>query len=583
MNCKKNNSDKKEKLPTYAKIKKQVLATNSITINSVSIAGESVNGLFSIFVMLSNLRLNIVNDTYHPYLYHYYVGVSVGSICICLMLNTRFLYETQGKKIALEYLDAIYDFVDYDSIRRVFLDIDGKNQLNLANPLIILKNLYKNGSFCSRKCLEDFLIGNNKDFKFDNRKQYFVTKEYKLWLDNDENLFNVFFICYSAEQTKMVTFTGNQNRYKNGINFITYKLLSHSNLIHAIICSSDIPILYPVENIDGTNFATDGASAERNQSCYLQSLINCSYYYSSNKIYGKMLAFFNITPKNNNFLIIHNKVNLQQTFENLDEYKISSIVPLLRSVQTASKFFPRVYYNATMNVPLMSLFLQQPYIQKFSTLNINDIVLTSYEKRLTTVLENIDIMKNTKFQSEIPLFKIPEKNFKKTEKIQNYKSYLKKYNKYNVMTSNQLISTFLYAYNPPENIELLDIDGKPLPLLPDNTAPNINVNICYFDMNIRNMYILDNLLTYYLVFNYKNDYIVDNIKNTKKMAVLSGNMLFNINQLQGLATYDKNILDYNATTNPDHYQYINENKNMIYSISNVINKGYNDFLGQEQS
>lgn len=547
---------KKSKRPTYEKVKTHVKATNSVTINSVSIAGEAVGGLFSIFVMLKTLRLHYENDTYHPFLFHYMVGVSIGSVVICLMLNSMYLYETQGRKIALAYLDAVYAFIDFDSLRSVFYDADGSEGVRLTNPLVILKNLYNDGSFCSREALRGLLVGNHKDFAFDNRRQYFVSKEFKSWLDDTGRLYNVFIVCYSAQQTKMVTFTGNENRFNSGINFIVYKVLNHSNLLHAIICSSDIPLLYPVESVDGTNFATDGASAERNQSCYLQMLINCTYYFSSNKIYGKMLDFFGVTTANDNFLIMHNKLNLQQSFEDLEEFDIS-FVPIVRSVQTLSTFFRRVYYNATMNVPLMSLFLQQPYIRPFSTLNINDIVLTSYKQRQVNLLRNIDAIKDVTFKSHIPLY---------------YDSCKpsKKYHKYNPITSNQLISTFLYSYNPPESIVLVDQDGEPLP-----DEPTINVNIAYFDMNIRNIYKLDDLVSLYLLFDFRSDYIVENILNTKKMAVVSANMLYEISKRQGLATFDKS-----STARCDNHDLFDR----IYSLGpDVIDVSYEEFLGQTQS
>jgi len=547
---------KRSDVPTYEKIKRNALLSNSVTINSVSIAGEAVAGLFSIIVMLKTLRLHMENDTYHPFLFHYMVGVSVGAVCICLMLNSMFLYETRGKKLALEYLDALYDFVDFDTMRGLFFDADGTSPLDIrVNPWVIFRNLFIDGSLCSRKSLEGLLIGNHPRFKFDNRRQYFVSKEYKTWLDDREGrLFNVFIVCYSAQQTKMVTFTGNLNRFRNGINFISYKLLSHSNLIHAIICSSDIPLLYPVESVDGTNFATDGASAERNQSCYVQSLINCSYYFSASKLYGRLLAFLGVTTANNNFLVIHNKINLQQTFEDLEEYDIS-FVPLFRSIQTLSTFFRRVYYNATMNVPLMSLFLQQPYIRQFSTLNINDIVLTSYEHRRDILMDNMDVLKKVTFRTRIPLFREGKMT--------------KAYNKFNVVTSNQLISTFLYALNPPEEIVLVDENESPLP-----DDPTIDLHICYFDMNVRNLYPLDPFLAVYLLFGHKPKHIVDNIANVKKMGVVSGCMLYDINQRQGRATFDKSLLQDDGSPFMDG----------LYTLGKcVLDPAYDLFLGQSQS
>jgi len=271
-----------------------------------------------------------------------------------------------------------------------------------------------------------------------------------------------------------------------------------------------------------------------------------------------LLAFLGVTTANNNFLVIHNKLNLQQTFEDLEEYDIS-FVSFIRSIQTLSTFFRRVYYNATMNVPLMSLFLQQPYIRQYSTLNINDIVLTSYEHRSEILTDNMDVLKKVTCLSRIPLFRRKFRDGKWT----------KAYNKFNVITSNQLISTFLYALNPPEEIVLVDEKESPLP---DN--PTINLNICYFDMNIRNLYPLAPSLSVNMLLGNKPKHIVDNIANVKKLGVVSGCMLYDINKRQGRATFDKSLLQDDGSPFMDS----------LYTLDECILKpSYDLFLGQAQS
>ncbi len=549
----------------YDKIKTKAMLTNSVTIHSVSIAGEAISGLFSVATMLKTMHLHFENDTYHPFLFHYMVGASVGSVCICLMLNSMFLYETYGKKIALEYLAAVYDFIDFDGIRSLFFDVDGTKPLDfIADPLLILKNLYKDGSLCSRKALAGLLIGNHPRFKFDNRREYFVSKEFKEWLDDREGrLFNVFFVCYSAEQSKMVTFTGNINRYRNGINFITYERLTHSNLVHAVLCSSDIPLLYPVESLDGANFATDGAAAERNQFFYLQSLINCSHFFSSSQIYGRMLAFLGVTVKNDGFLVIHNKINLQHSFENLQAYDVNASLPIMRSIRTILTYPSRAAYNAKMNVPIMSLLLQQPYIRQFSTLNLNDIVRTSYDHRRNTVARNIDVLKKVTIRTKIPLFSDGNPT--------------KAYRKFNVITSNQLISTFLHQCIPPERVTLVDGLERPLP---DN--PTIELNVCYFDMNIRTVYPLDDDILLYLLLGYKPDHIVDNVNNVLKMGIVSASMLYDINQRQGLATVDKVRRNTDIdSTDKSASDSMNGDTYPLHEC--IIEPAYELFLGQSQS
>jgi hypothetical protein len=65
---------------------------NCVVINSITIAGEGTNGMFSWFICLSNLYRAIDNDLYSPYYYRYMVGISSGSIIIALILNARYLY-----------------------------------------------------------------------------------------------------------------------------------------------------------------------------------------------------------------------------------------------------------------------------------------------------------------------------------------------------------------------------------------------------------------------------------------------------------------------------------------------------------
>jgi hypothetical protein len=172
------------------------------------------------------------------------------------------------------------------------------------------------GSFCQREQLVDLLQGNHKDFKFNNRKQYFKTKEYQNWLLEGRNLDNVFIVCYSLKQTKMCVFTGNKNRFLNGVNFIDYELLTPDTLIESVLCSSAIIGLYPSNNINRDK-AIDGAASEINQFVHLQILCNMGNFISSNLIHTPALLFFGIRPEtNNNFTIITNKLNIQNQYEN---------------------------------------------------------------------------------------------------------------------------------------------------------------------------------------------------------------------------------------------------------------------------
>ncbi|NBP58081.1 hypothetical protein EBU71_16405, partial [bacterium] len=215
---------------------------------------------------------------------------------------------------------------------------------------MLFKNLFYDGALCSRQALIELLQGNHPNFKFNNKKQYFLSKEYQKWLVSDKNLDNVFIITYAQSQTKMVVFTGNDERFLDGTNYIDYEKLSPDNLIHAVICSSSIVLLYPQPLIKRDK-AIDGASTEINQFVHLQILINVSYYFTFNLLATPLYLFFNIDPvKNDNFLVIINKRNIQHRYEEVLQFKEHSN-PLINSIATLANLLKRTRYNAKTNVP----------------------------------------------------------------------------------------------------------------------------------------------------------------------------------------------------------------------------------------
>jgi len=457
--CKTDN-DKK-----YDNIKKRVKETNTAVVTSISISGENINGVFNAFTILTFLRWHIINDTYHPYLFKYYVGVSVGSIIIGVVLNARFLYEIHGKEKSLEYIDAVLSMFSFEKMRLLFLDMGNNEAFNPFhfNIITLISNLYNYGSICTRDVVKRFLQAENIP-TFDNKENYFTNVAYYHWLDYE--LDNVFIVSYSAQQTKMVTFTGNMQRFEQYINFVKYQKLTPVNLIHAIMCSSSIPLLHPVINIDGTNYAIDGGSAELNQICFLQTMINCSYYFSSNLLYTPLLNFFGIDDNfdigkpRKNFTIIHNKLNSQEWLELPDQYPHRQ-VKLLQSIQSLINYYPRIIFNSTNNVPLLSLFRQQPFIKQFSNLNVNQIRNAEFQLLKNVVKTQQKVIDKICFEKRIPSYEVCKAEFKDPNNclrgsFKNYKAYKKEYTKYKVLTSNQPISTFLYESNPSELVDLLD-------------------------------------------------------------------------------------------------------------------------------
>ena len=435
--------------PRYKKIINHVRNMNSVVIHDVSISGEGISGMYSIFTELIFLRLCIENDLYHPHLYRWSVGVSIGSVIITFILNTRYLYECHSKQIALEYLEAVEKFIDFDNVRNIFYNLGNNKTLGDFSPVQLLKNLIYDGALCSRKALVELLQGNHEKFKFNNKKQYFVNRKYYKWLESDKNLDNVFFVCYAQGQTKMVVFTGNPNRFTKGTNFIDYQLMQYDNLIHAVLCSSSIMLLYPQPTINRDK-AIDGASAEINQFVHLQILINVSFFYDYNILFTPLFLFFEITPvKNNNFLIMVNKRNIQYRYENLVTFKEYSI-PVINSIKTLLTRNDRIRYNATVNVPLTALFHGQPYVREFSTNDITSNILASFETKNTIITENLHLIKNIRRKHKyVPILELTEEQFNSEGDIfcvknefKTYKEYKKVYDKYAIISSNLITSSW---------------------------------------------------------------------------------------------------------------------------------------------
>jgi hypothetical protein len=553
----------------YSKVINHVQKSNTVVLRNIAIAGESVNGIFSAFAELTFLRLCMENNMYHPHLYHYSVGSSVGCIIIVTILNARFLYETQSKKTAIKYIDAILDFFSFDSLRSIFFDIgDGKTLGDFAPPDLILKNLLFDGSLCSRDAIIQFLRGTHKLLKFDNTKQYFTSKEYYNWLNTGNNLNNIFLVCYSLRQTKMIVFTGNENRFLSGINFIDYEKLTPDNLIEAILCSSAIPLLYP-QNTINRDKGTDGSTVETNQIVHLQILFNITKYICTNLIYTPILNFFKITPeKNSNFLIISNKISIQNRYEDLLEFK-EGYFPIITSIQSVMNANTRINFNSKTNVPLTSLSINQPFVKELSINNITRNILGQRKQKSNILLKYLPIQNIAK---RIPTFLLSKKQFE-TELFgmkryfESYKEFKKIYHEYNPITSNSLVSTHVYEYKPKQKIKMLDNkfkektdkDGNPIEL---------TITTCIFDEFVRCMYIDNESFEASLFLRIDTGYFT----KKKQMGIVTGNILYDIYTRQSLYTCDKDKLNCCCET-----------KKMFTNIDDVIKTSYNSFLGPNQS
>jgi hypothetical protein len=571
-NLKKCRSFEQNTQPRYKKIIEHVRNMNSVVIHDIAISGEGVYGIYSMLAELTFLRLCIENDLYHPNLYRWSVGVSVGSIIIVTILNTRYLYECHSKEIALEYLTAIENFIEFDNLRKIFFNLGENKTLGDFAPVLLFKNLFYDGAFCSRQALIELLQGNHPNFKFNNKKQYFLNKEYYNWLESDKNLDNIFIICYAQSQTKMVVFTGNDERFLDGTNYIDYEKLSSDNLIHAVVCSSSITLLYPQPLIKRDR-AIDGASAEINQFVHLQILINVTYYFSFNLIITPLFLFFGINPTDNtDFLVIINKRNIQYRYEDLLQFKQYSN-PLINSIATQLSINKRINYNARTNVPLTALFLGQPYVKEFSTNNIIYNILDALNTKNKILKKRLPLIKTTrKKYKRIPTFLLTEEEFLSENDVfcvqnefKSYNDYKKMYDKYSAITSNVITSSNVYGFS--RDVKQTILDSKYTDQLDENGNPiEISINFILFDQFVRNAYRDDESFELNLLMK-KNTGFADALTG---LGFFSGNSIFDIHLKQSLYTINKSYVKSDSLL-----PFVNE-------IQPIYDSAVDKFLGPKQ-
>lgn len=535
---------KKNTDPRYQKVIQHVQTMNSVVVHDISISGEGTRGVYSILTELTFLRLCMENDLYHPHLYRWSVGVSIGSVIIAFILHARYLYECHSKKIALDYLQAIEDFLDFDNVRKIFYNLGKDKTLGDFAPVLFFKNLFSNGALCSREALVELIQANHKNFNFDNSKKYFESEDYYDWLDSNENLNNIFIVCYAQKKSRMVAFTGNEKRFENPTTFIKYEKLSYTNFINAVLCSSAILLLYPQPNINSSDgLAIDGARiAEITQIVHSHILTNVSFILPDNLLFTPVLLFFNITPQNNdNFLIIINKRNIQYSYENLLTFKQYKN-PLINTFSSLLSVDERLRFNANTNVPLTALFLSQPLIKEFSINNVNKIFLSSLNNIQNTLQKNINLIRNSIINyRRIPTNLITENEFNLENDIygvrkefKTYENFSKNYAKYKKVTSNLVTSNHLYGYSQGSVIELLDKDYKKQV---DENGNNIllTINILYTDVFIRTAFQGNENFNLDLLLNKDTKFL----NSLLGMGFLSGNSTFDMHVKQSLYTVNK--------------------------------------------
>ena len=559
--------------PRYKKIIEHVQKMNSVVIHDIAISGEGVYGAYSIITELTFLRLCMENDLYHPNLYRWCVGVSVGSIIVVIILNTRYLYECHSKEIALEYLSAVENFVDFNNLRKIFFNLGENKTLGDFAPGLIFKNLFYEGALCSREALINLLQANHPNFNFNNKKQYFLSKEYYKWLQVDNNLNNIFIVCYAQSQTKMVVFTGNDERFLDGTNFVDYEKLTPDNLVHAVICSSSLTLLYP-QPLIRRDRAIDGASAEVNQFLHLQILINVSVYFSFNLIITPLFLFFGINPvENSDFLVIITKRNIQYRYEDLLLFKQYSN-PLINSIATLLSIDERRRYNSITNVSLTALYLGQPFVKEFSTNNITENILDALKTKSNILKKRLPLIKTArKKYKRIPTFLLTEEEFLSNNDIfclqkyfKSYNDYKKIYHKYNPITSNLITSTNIYVFTTDVKEPMLDRNYNKQ--LDKNGNPiEISINFIIFDQFVRMSYRDNESYELNLLFR-KDTGFTENLTGT---GFFSANAVFDIHLRKSLYTMKKSYVK-----SVDLQPFVNE-------IQPIYDEAVRNFLGPKPS
>ena len=106
----------------YKKIREKIKQSGNVCIYDMTIAGEGVGGIFAAGILMTQLRQHIVNDTFHPYLFRYLCGSSIGAFIIDFIMKVWYLYETvENNDLVLELIDLCYIMFDFDEVKFVYL------------------------------------------------------------------------------------------------------------------------------------------------------------------------------------------------------------------------------------------------------------------------------------------------------------------------------------------------------------------------------------------------------------------------------------------------------------------------------
>lgn len=370
----------------YDTVKQKIKRANSVCVYDVTIAGEGVAGTFALGYFLTHMRLHIINDTFHPFLFRYLCGASVGSLIIDILLKIWFLYDTQpDKQLTIDFIDVLSDNLTFEMFNAIFTTVDYYESLSPSNSYKLLTNFATTGGLLSRAGIIGLI--RMTDQVFDKFRPYFNTSAFFKW--RKPKLNNVFIAVQSTETSVSSIFSGNWRLFKTESKLITFKKLTNNNFEHVILCSTGLPILFEPLRTDGTDTTIDGALLMRNLMHIPQILHNFSYYNNVEQVFSPILDYFNINA--NDFVIHNDVVNIQTYFETVPVFSQFQNKPL----NVLWSLLNRPYRQMTAsneNYELTSIACTQPFIDVFSTVDANDIKGVSYE--YSTSILNLPENKN---------------------------------------------------------------------------------------------------------------------------------------------------------------------------------------------
>ena len=447
----------------YSKVKRRIREKNSVCVYDITIAGEGISGSFAIGVFLTQMRLHIKNDTFHPFLFRYLCGASIGSIIIDFLLKIWFLYETQPDiQLVLDFIDVVVQTITFDKLRSIFACVDKNEVLDATNAYKLLLNFNQTGGLLSRSGIVK-LLRLEYDM-FDRFRPYFATDAFFKW--RKPKLNNVFIAVQSTETTVSSIFTGNWRLFKTESKLINFRKLTNTNFEHIILCSVSIPLVFESFKLDGIENTIDGAFTVRNLMHIPQILHNFSYYNNIERVFSPILDYFDV--KSNDFVIHNDVLNVQTYFETVPTFASICNKPLNAIWNVVNRSLRQVK-SSNENHELSSIAYTQPFVSEFSTSDANEIKGVSYEYD-ASILNNPEIKTKVltkpydKKEFSLIVSKLPLSSY-----IYDSRTFIYRGRTIHLVDTNTFVRTL---YDLPDYITFIDL---PFNMNPDENNTRIQL------------------------------------------------------------------------------------------------------------